>query len=189
MTRIVWQVVHPQLTGTELLDLEQRGTDFVLRGWVVGEVDRAPLAVAYEILTDGQWTTRRVTVTVSPEGRTLAIEHDGNGRWTVDGDERPDLSECRDVDLGISPSTNTLPIRRLGLEVGEFAHLEAAWVRFPEMTVEVLPQTYERIGQRMYRYTSPGFQRDVEVDVDGLVVRYGDDLWQAVGTLGLAARN
>lgn len=41
----------------------------------------------------------------------------------------------------------------------------------------------------MYRYTSPGFQRDVEVDADGLVVRYGDDLWQAVGTLGLAARN
>src|SRR5690606_30533173 len=124
------------------------------RGWVVGEVDRAPLAVAYEILTDGQCTTRRVTVTVSPEGRTLAIEHDGNGRWTVDGDERPDLSECRDVDLGISPSTNTLPIRRLGLEVGEFAHLEAAWV-----------------------------------DAEGRVVRYGDDLWQAVGTLGLAARN
>jgi hypothetical protein len=73
----------------------------------------------------------------------------------------------RDVDLGISPCTNTLTIRRLGLEIGELGHLDAVWVRFPEMNVEVLTQTYERLGDRMFRYTSPGFQRGIEVDDAG----------------------
>ncbi|MFO7293600.1 MAG: putative glycolipid-binding domain-containing protein [Actinomycetes bacterium] len=189
MARTMWQVAHPSLSGTELFELDERGTEVTLKGWVVAEVEGVPLAVAYEVVADGRWVTRRVFVTLSSEDRTLVIEHDGDGLWAVDGAERPDLADCRDVDLGISPATNTLPIRRLDLEVGELAHLEAGWVRFPAMTVEPLAQTYERIGPRMYRYTSPGFQRDIEVDDAGVVVDYGNDLWQAVKTFELAARS
>jgi hypothetical protein len=105
---------------------------------------------------------------------------DQDGRWWRDGAESEEVRGTVDVDLGFTPATNTLPIRRLGLEVGELAHLDAVWVRFPEMKVEVLTQTYERLGDRMYRYTSPGFQRDIEVDDAGVVIRYGDDLWQAI---------
>lgn len=177
----MWRVDHPQLVGTELFDLQEQGSGVVMTGWVVAAFDGAPCAVSYEVTADSQWITRRAVVTMSSEsGRTVEIEHDGAGHWSVDGGERLALSACRDVDLGISPCTNTLPIRRLGLEVGELAHLDAVWVRFPEMKVEVLTQTYERLGDRMYRYTSPSFQRDIEVDDAGLVVRYGDDLWQAI---------
>lgn len=181
----MWQISHPQLTGTELLELEEQETEILLRGQIVAAIEGIPCAVSYEVSADSRWVTRRVGITMSSEeSRILSIEHDGGGRWSVDGIERPDLSKCRDIDLGISPSTNTLPIRALDLEVGEVAHLDAAWVRFPQMTVEVLSQSYERIGDRMYRYTSPGFQRDIEVDGAGVVVRYGDDLWQAVDLAG-----
>ena len=89
------------------------------------------------------------------------------------------LDGCRDVDLEISPSTNTLPIRRLQPQVGKTAPARAAWVRFPSLAVEPLDQTYERIGETSWRYRSGDFEAELDVDADGLVVRYGD-LWEAV---------
>ena len=58
---------------------------------------------------------------------------DEKGNWTVDGKRRRALRSCTDVDLGCSPSTNTLPIRRLGLSVGATKTIQAAWIRFPEL--------------------------------------------------------
>lgn len=176
----MWSVAHPQLTGTELFELVERGPDVVLKGWVVAAVDGTPCAISYEVLADRGWVTRRVLITLASDShRTLTIDHDGEGTWSVDGVPRPDLSSCRDIDLGISPSTNTLPIKRLRIGVGEATHLDAAWVRFPQMAVEVLSQTYERNGDTSYQYSSANFQRNLEVDGDGVVLRYGDDLWQA----------
>ena len=93
----------------------------------------------------------------------------------------PELAECIDADLGISPSTNTLPIRRLNLAVGESRELTAAWVRFPELTVEPLAQRYTRLAERRYRYESTvsGFTAELEVDDLGLVISY-ENIWQRV---------
>src|SRR5690606_41507521 len=75
----------------------------------------------------------------------------------------------RDVDLGISPCTNTLTIRRPGLRIGELGHLDAVWVRFPEMNLEVPTATYEWLCARMFRYTAPGLQRVPDVQDTGPV--------------------
>ena len=42
-------------------------------------------------------------------------------RAVMDGVPAPALKGCKDIDLGCSPSTNTLPIRRLRLAVGASA--------------------------------------------------------------------
>lgn len=181
MYRTMWTVNHPQLTGAELFELDDSGTDIVMRGWIVANVQGVACAVSFEIVADRKWVTRRAAVTVgSEEDQTMKIEHDGRGHWSVDGVDRPDLSTCLDVDLGITPSTNTLPIRRLGLHVGESKALNAAWLRFPEMSVEMLGQRYERVSDSIYRYSSTDFQSDLEVDNTGIVQRYGTDLWQTV---------
>ena len=79
-----------------------------------------------------------------------------------------------DVDLGFSPVTNTLPIRRLDPAIGEAVAVTAAWVRFPELTIEPLPQRYIRLAERRYRYESAGgaFVAEIEVDDLGLVTAY-----------------
>ena len=64
--------------------------------------------------------------------RTLALERSAKGAWTVDGAATRELRGCTDVDLGCSPSTNTLPIRRLRLGIGASQTIQAAWIRFPE---------------------------------------------------------
>jgi hypothetical protein len=151
----------------------------------VSEVSLAGLVVAahevawridYEIRCDGAWKTRTVTMRAQAgvDLRSLALTVDGQGRWIVDGAERPDLHGCVDVDLGFSPSTNTLPIRRLRMGVQQSETIEAAWVQFPSLVVSRVPQRYTRISERTYRYENlpTGFSAEVDVDSDGFVTSY-----------------
>ena len=95
--------------------------------------------------------------------------------------EIPAVAGCLDVDLAFTPATNILPLRRLGLAVGESREMTAAWVRFPDLSVEPLAQRYTRLDERRVRYESRGgsFTADLEVDELGLVVRY-PPLWERV---------
>ena len=89
------------------------------------------------------------------------------------------LKGCTDVDLGCSPSTNTLPIRRLRLGVGASQKIQAAWLRFPDFTIVKAAQTYTRLDEFTYRYASGTFEAELTVDDDGLVAAYAD--WRRTG--------
>ncbi|HET8575877.1 MAG TPA: putative glycolipid-binding domain-containing protein, partial [Methylomirabilota bacterium] len=71
-------------------------------------------------------------------------------------------------------STNLLPIRRLGLAVGEEAEVKAAWLRFPGFALEPLGQVYRRISDQTYRYESAGgaFTTELPVNATGFVIAY-----------------
>jgi hypothetical protein len=158
-----------------------------LSGHAMVVLSDRPVAYQYSVYADAAWQTARCIVTPDAPGSraiSLAVE---NGRWVADKrggwiqfDLAP-LAGCVDVDLGISPSTNTLPIRRLNLAVGESRELTAAWVRFPELTVEPLAQRYTRLDERRYRYESivSGFTAELEIDDLGLVVSY-EGIWRRV---------
>lgn len=151
-----------------------------LRGWTVLPIGDDPGRIEHVVRIDEAWRTRAATIDVhTDQRRSWDVRVDG-GAWTIDGAARPDLDGCTDIDLGWSPSTNTLPVRRLGLDVGEEAITEAAWFRFPELVIERSVQRYQRTGERSWRYRSGPYDFDLEVDAHGIVVRYGEDLWQAV---------
>jgi hypothetical protein len=92
------------------------------------------------------------------------------------GSEDPDrLGDALDVDLGHSPLTNTLPIRRLGLlsaPPGTSHTITAAWVLVPGLVVMPSRQTYTALGGGQVRYSSGTFTADLTVDADGYVTHY-----------------
>jgi hypothetical protein len=149
---------------------------WALRGTAVGEYQGVPTEVRYRVVCDDLWNTRSVHIGVvqGHSKRALRLRPTGGGRWASGGDDVPQHRGCTDVDLGIGASTNTLPIRRLGLAVGQSARIDAAWVRFPDLRLERLPQRYTRLAEDRYRYESldSGFTADLEVDDLGLVVNY-----------------
>jgi hypothetical protein len=109
----------------------------------------------------------------------LTLGRNARGGWTVDGQPVRALKGCSDVDLGCSPSTNTLPIRRLRLDIGGSHTIGAAWVRFPDLTVHKIAQTYTRLDEFTYRYASATFEAELTVDDDGLVTVYSQ--WRRIG--------
>lgn len=101
--------------------------------------------------------------------------------WRVNGRVRGALEGCDDVDLAITPATNTLPIRRLDPGVGAEVAARVAWVRFPSLAVEPALQHYRNLGGGRFRYERRAgpVRAELEVDARGLVTRYGDS-WERV---------
>lgn len=168
-------------TALERCELLSSAAGFELRGTILAQIDGPPVEVRYRVLCDRAWLTREAEVEVRSAGdvRAVRLIVDG-GRWSANGREVAPVAGCLDVDLAWSPSTNTLPIRRRDLAVGASSGpLTAAWIRFPDLEIEPLPQEYLRLAERRYRYTSRGgeFTAELEVDELGLVVDYGD-IWE-----------
>ncbi len=100
---------------------------------------------------------------------------DGRGGWfAADGRPTANLAGAIDLDLAVSPFTNTLPIRRCKLTPGRSIDIKAAYVGFPNPTISADPQRYTCLDARRYRYESldSDFCREIEVDSDGLVLTY-----------------
>ena len=167
--------------GAEVARLARDGDGWRLSGTVLTQLDGRPAEARYAVSADAGWVTRAVEADVRLAGGTamLVLAHDGAGAWTRVGDPVPELAGCLDVDLEVSPVTNTLPIRRLGLAPGASAEITAAWVRFPALAVERSAQRYTRLEDRAYRYESGAFAARLDVDADGVVLDY-EGIWTAV---------
>ena len=78
------------------------------------------------------------------------------------------------MDLEASACTNTLPVHRLAMPPGEVVEAPAAYVRALDLSVTRLDQTYRRLDDRRYDYTSEGgsFHAALEYDDAGLIVDY-----------------
>jgi uncharacterized protein len=144
-----------------------------------------PMLANYEIHCDDNWLTHRVQVerTIGNDVKNLSLTVESRGVWRSSGQELREIQGCEDVDLAVTPATNTLAISRLNLQVGSSASIIAAWVKFPELTVEPLSQRYTRLDQNTYHYASnTGFSAEIVVDDLSLVTAYPNG-WERIGTL------
>lgn len=164
--------------GIQHLVLRTSADGVVAEAVVLTTDGDAPFAARFRIDCDRAWRTRGVAAGVVGDHRRIDLTGDGEGRWR-DRTGRPlsELDGAMDVDLPLTPFTNTLPIRRLGLERGQSTDLRVVYVRLPEFAVEVDPQRYTCLDPgRRYRYESldgdGDFVREIEVDGRGLVVTY-----------------
>lgn len=188
---VLWRALL--FPGTEYCALWEGEGGWSLQGTAVLSNDDAPSEVRYRVSCDEAWRTLDVEVVHSADDEERVDLRAGeDGRWFRGDEELVEVRGCTDVDLGFSPSTNTLPIRRLGLAVGDSAEVRAAWVRFPQLTVEPLPQRYTRLAPDRYFYESldSDFRAELEVDELGLIVRYpgGWERAAAAGPLSAIAR-
>ncbi len=138
----------------------------------------------YRIDCDSRWRTldglvagRRGT-----EDVRFAVRRGIGGEWLFNETPIPDLADCVDLDLGFTPATNTVQIRRLGLGEGQSADVPAAWLDVSTGTLSRLDQRYERRRAATYWYEAPRFDYRglLQVDTVGFVVLY-PGLWEAVG--------
>jgi uncharacterized protein len=124
--------------------------------------------VDYELDATGEgFVTNSLTVTAQGEGwsRALTLRREQMG---------DDVLDC---DLALSPLTNAMPILRHGLhEQPGAADFTMAWVDVPSLAVHESRQRYEHVAPGVVRFVDrgqfDGFTAELELDRDGLVVRY-----------------
>jgi uncharacterized protein len=167
-------------TGFEVVFLSRKPDGYRLEGYTTAVEDDEAWVVRYTLTLDSNWAARCAHIIArSALGECdLRLESHGAGTWLVDGKPMPELSGCLDVDVEASACTNTCPVQRLGLEVGQATDAPAAYVRAPDLTVERLEQNYGRLpndGEHSrYDYVAASFSfRCVLVyDEFGLVLDY-----------------
>jgi hypothetical protein len=159
-------------------------------------VDPAPYRLDYRLEAGGDLVTRTLSVESRGTGwrRRLELRADGRGSWDVEAEARGDgpfeagpggemaeLEGALDCDLGLSPLTNLMPIRRSGLDRGPgAADFLMAWVSVPDLRVVGSAQRYEHLRAgadgSSVRYVDrglfDGFTADLVLDPSGLVITY-----------------
>jgi len=136
----------------------------------IGEVGRE--AVSYVIRLSPLWQVRQFLLFRDQDEPDLWLGNDGAGRWgEINGAHRPDLDGCIDIELACTPFTNTLPIRRLQLDVGDGAELAVATIDVETLGIVPARRRYEHLEHGRWRRTDIGSGSTVEFRVDeyGLV--------------------
>jgi hypothetical protein len=170
--------------GHERVHIEQTLDGWRLTGHLRAHEGGMHMQLDYIIDCDYRWCTRSAVVTGASAGGPvrLAFTADGMGAWTLNRTPLPLVEGALDIDLGFTPATNLLPIRRLDLDVGQRANVLTAWLRSPELRVEPLGQSYHRESARVFRYNAlidgQPFRARLDTDEFGCVARY-EGLWEA----------
>ena len=162
--------------GFEHLVLKEGPEEVVADAAVLGTAGDNVFAARYRIVCDSSWRVRKVKIAQIGYDRPVELTSDGIGNW-VDGSATalPELGGAIDIDISVTPFTNTLPIRRLSLQPGQSEEILAVYVQLPGLIVSTDRQRYTCLeADRRYRYESleSHFTRDIEVDDHGLVVIY-----------------
>ena len=174
MNKIVarWQ----DWTGASIehLVLTQQPNRVVADAAIIGTVDDQAFAARYRIVCDGSW--RVTSVEIAEIGSdALQLTGDGAGNWTNRSAAMPELAGAIDVDISITPFTNTLPIRRLDLRTGEHNEFLVVYISMPGLAIGVDQQRYtclERGRRYLYESVDSKFMREIETDAHGLVITY-----------------
>lgn len=178
---ILWRRLD--LAGHDACRLEQ-GTDaWQLDGSAVFTHKDGRIAqLHYRVRCDRAWCTRWGTVRgwIGSESIDLSIARDAHGGWKLDDVPVTELGHCIDLDLGFTPATNLLALRRLHLAVGEEADAPAAWLDLESRSLGELAQRYQRRSEVDYGYSAPRFDYDavLRVTPDAFVSDY-PGLWRA----------
>ncbi|MDQ4149913.1 MAG: putative glycolipid-binding domain-containing protein [Actinomycetota bacterium] len=178
----------------EAASVELLGKGVKATGTQIGRYP-APYRLDYELDAADNFITRNLEVAVTGDGwwRRLSLTHDGNGGWSCDasqeggidlpspGGDMGAVEGALDCDLGLSPMTNLMPVRRHRLHErpGEVS-FRMAWVSVPALAVHLSKQRYEHVrrgeDRSVVRYVGEhrSYVGELVVDVDGLVLVYPD---------------
>jgi len=174
----------------ELAEVDLAEDRLSARGVQIG-VDPSPYRVEYQLTTGESFVTARLHVHARGPGwrRRIDLTREADGTWRCEaetegdsevelpapGGRMDDVHGALDCDLGFSPLTNFMPIRRERLlDGGEPRELIMAWVSVPDLGVHRSEQRYEPVDALTVRYVGRhrSFEGELTCDAEGFVMVY-----------------
>jgi hypothetical protein len=132
----------------------------------------------YHVECSRMWRTSMVQVGRRPGDAALTLRG-ADGKWTdAEGRPKTQLDGCIDIDISVTPFTNTIPIRRLNLKPGENKTIEVVYIELPSLSLRSAWQRYTCLRSSArgahYRFeaVASGFTAELEVDADRIVLDY-----------------
>ena len=168
-------------TGREYYSLENCLIKSTEAGWeitstIIGFYEGKIYRIEYRIQTDRDWKTGLVEINSrhSNQNKLIKLEGDGNGNWLSNGKLDDRFQGCIDIDIPLTPFTNSLPINRLKLSPGDEDTIRVIYIDLLEQQITPVQQKYIRLSSTNYHYENipNDFEANIMVDESGFVVDY-----------------
>ncbi|HEY0433737.1 MAG TPA: putative glycolipid-binding domain-containing protein [Chitinophagaceae bacterium] len=147
-----------------------------INGHIDGATAGAAFTIKYSIVADQNWQTLSFNVAGNCGIKRLQWHGfvESGGLWRINGDAREDLEGCIDIDLSLSPSTNSLPVNRLFRGSTRDALIKVVYLDVLNQQISAKFQQYLRLsaGKFNYQNVPNDFEADITVDEDGFVISY-----------------
>jgi hypothetical protein len=165
--------------GKDAASVRRTDTGFELFGQSVFLDPRGPTALRYVLDLEESWATRsgHISGFVGKEAIETRI-YRGTKGWTLNG--RPfGMGDVLDLDLGFTPATNMVQLKRAALSVGEAVDFDVAWLEAGDQELVRLPQEYKRVSELDYWYRSPtaDYEGKIKLSPSGFATDY-PELWE-----------
>ena len=168
--------------GHDACRLDASGSGWATHGTAVYREATDVACLTYRVSCDSAWLSQRGEVRgwLGARSVELSVVRTPAGSWSLNGESVRGLEHCVDLDLGFTPATNLLQLRRAALAIGQAADVPVAWLDVAAGTLDLLEQRYERRGETTYWYEAPRFDyaATLEVSPTGFIVAY-PPLWEA----------
>jgi len=177
---IVWKSTY--VNTTEFTTISLKG-NIVVNGHITGQGLGQFVNVNYKLEINKKWEIQTVKIILQSDNSfNISLYKNKDNHWTNErGENLSQLNNCTDIDITLTPFTNSLPINRLQLNIGESKEIEVVYFDLPSNKFSPAKQRYTNLGNGIYKYESlaSGFTANLQVDTEGLVLNY-PGIWHRV---------
>ncbi len=159
----------------EHCSVDERDSGFKIASEIVGNYEGETYMVNYLINTDNQWNIQDFEIRCDIQGEIKRFYGQKNGLdWLINGQIEPCFAGFNYIDISITPLTNTLPIKRLALNVNESKDINVIYIDILNGSIKPVRERYTKISKDHYRYENleSTFASAILIDRNGIVKTY-----------------
>lgn len=148
---------------------------FKIASEVVGNHANDTYIINYLISTDHHWNVQDFEISCEMQGKRKQVCGKKTGSdWRINGQIAPAFEGFKYIDIAITPLTNTLPIRGLGLHVDESKLIEVIYIDILNDKIKPVKQKYTKLSKERYHYENmeTDFASSILIDRNGMVKTY-----------------
>ena len=171
---ILWSGKAGQSLENCILTVTDNGTE--INAVIIGLQEQVIYKVEYCIKTNKNRETIFFEIKSNLNGviQFFSFKSNGKGMWTTNNKHASRFNGCIDVDISLTPFTNTLPINRLNLFENGQQKINVLYIDILNQEIKPVQQLYTRLSKYEYKYQNVpnDFEAIITVDEYGLVVNY-----------------
>jgi hypothetical protein len=151
--------------------------NIVVKSKIEGLVNNVHTIAEYELQLTTSWIVYSVDLNINNDNtkQSVKLMHNKAGEWT-DASMRVvhELDGCIDIDISLTPFTNTLPVKRLCFKTGESRELKMLYIDLHSFDVKAQPQRYTYLGNNHFVFEAldTGYKNEITFTPDGFVRNY-----------------
>ena len=143
---------------------------------IVGAHESKIYRIDYSIKTNRNWESIFFEVKTQLSDKKAAFNYhsDGRGNWTKNGVPVNEFKGCIDIDISLTPFTNSLPINRIQWELNKPQQIKVLFLDILSQEIIPVQQRYTKLSNTEYKFENVpnDFEAIITVDESGIVVNY-----------------